>query len=192
MDFIAIPLSYLLKFLYDTIAFQNYGLTIIFFTLVIKIIMLPLTIKQTKSTAKQQELQPEIAKLQKRYKNDKEKLNKEMMKFYKENNFNPASGCLPLLVQFPILISLYWIVLEPIKFLLQYHKIYGGNEKRMLLRKISGVPLGDMKADIGALSSFSKDDSAFNANDQLIYNKSQFIDENGNFILKNVAMQEKN
>ncbi|NGU17125.1 membrane protein insertase YidC, partial [Clostridium perfringens] len=71
--------------------------------------LLPLNIKQTRSQQKMQEIQPEIAKLQKKYKNNPEKAQQEMMKLYKENNVNPMSGCLPLLIQMPILFALYYV-----------------------------------------------------------------------------------
>ncbi len=118
LDFIAYPLGKFLLFIYNTVAFNNYGLAIIFFTILVKLALLPLTLKQYKSSAKMQELQPIISDIQKRYKDDKEKLNQEMMKVYQENNYNPASGCLPLLVQMPILITLYWVIVQPLKFML--------------------------------------------------------------------------
>lgn len=118
LDFIARPLGQFLLFIYNTIAFHNYGLAIIVFTILVKLVLLPLTVKQYKSSAKMQELQPLIQDVQKKYKNDKEKLNQEMMKVYQENNYNPAGGCLPLLVQMPILISLYWVIVQPLKFML--------------------------------------------------------------------------
>lgn len=74
-DFIGRLLGPVLYFIYNTIAFHNYGLSLILFTILIKAALLPLTMKQLKSTQKMQELQPEINKLQQRYKNDKEKLN---------------------------------------------------------------------------------------------------------------------
>lgn len=118
LDFIARPLGEFLLFIYNTLAFHNYGLAILIFTLVVKLGLLPLTVKQYRSSAKMQELQPLIQETQKKYKDDKEKLNQEMMKVYQENNYNPAGGCLPLLVQMPILISLYYVVIQPLKFLL--------------------------------------------------------------------------
>jgi YidC/Oxa1 family membrane protein insertase len=118
LDFIAGPLGHFLLFIYNTVAFHNYGLAILFFTFIVKLVLLPLTVKQYKSSAKMQELQPLIQEVQKRYKNDKEKLNQEMMKVYQENNYNPAGGCLPMLVQMPILISLYWVIIQPLKFML--------------------------------------------------------------------------
>ncbi len=87
----------------------NYGWAIIIFTILIRLIIFPLTIKQLQSAAKTQELQPKLAEIQERYKNDKEKLGQEQMKLYKEEGVNPFGGCLPLLVQMPILISLYYI-----------------------------------------------------------------------------------
>lgn len=117
MDFIAIPLGKFMLFIYNTIAFHNYGLAIIIFTILVKLALLPLTLKQLKSSGKMQELQPLIADIQKRYKDDKEKMNQEMMKVYQEHHYNPAGGCLPLLIQMPILITLYWVIIQPIKFM---------------------------------------------------------------------------
>lgn len=118
LDFIARPLGQFLNFIYNTIAFGNYGLAIIVFTLFIKAVLLPLTIKQYRSTARMQEVQPMIQEIQKRYKNDKEKLNQELMKVYQENKVNPAGGCLPVLVQMPILLSLYWVISKPLHYML--------------------------------------------------------------------------
>lgn len=92
---------------------QNYGLAIIAFTIVVKVFLLPLALKQTNSMKRMQEIQPKLQALQQKYKNDKQKLNEKMMELYKEYNYNPASGCLPLLVQFPILIGLFRVLQNP-------------------------------------------------------------------------------
>lgn len=118
LDVICIPLGKFLYFIYNTLGFHNYGLAIIIFTVVVKLVLLPLTLKQYKSTTKMQAIQPQLQEIQKRYKNDKEKLNQEMMKLYTENGVNPAGGCFPLLIQMPILISLYWVIVQPLKFML--------------------------------------------------------------------------
>ncbi len=129
LDFIARPLGKLLYFIYNSFHFLDgsnnyvgiaiaYGLSIIIFTLVIKTCLLPLTLKQYKSTAKMQKVQPQIKEVQERHKNDKEKLNAELMKVYKENDVNPAGGCLPLLIQMPIIFTLYWVIVQPMKFML--------------------------------------------------------------------------
>lgn len=85
----------------------SYGLAIIFFTVIIRILLLPLSIKQTKSQAKMQEIQPEIKKVQDKYKNDPQKSQQEVMKLYKEHGANPLSGCLPLIIQMPVLFAMY-------------------------------------------------------------------------------------
>lgn len=133
-DFIARPLGKFLFFIYNNITFGNYGWAIILFTIIIKFALLPLTIKQLKSTARTQELQPQLQELQKRYKNDKEKLNQELMKFYQENNYNPAGGCLPLVVQLPILFSLFWVISRPLTYMLGKTK-----EQIELLKETAGI-----------------------------------------------------
>lgn len=87
----------------------SYGLAIILMTLIIRIILLPLNIKQTKSSIVMSELQPETKKIQEKYKNDPQRAQQEMMKLYKERGANPLSGCLPMLIQWPIFIALYYV-----------------------------------------------------------------------------------
>jgi len=101
-------------FLYNSIGFHNFGLTIIFFTLIIKLALMPLTIKSQKSTSEMNAIQPEVKKIQEKYKNDKEKQNAEIQKLYKENNVSCMGGCLPMLFQFPILIALYSVLRRPL------------------------------------------------------------------------------
>lgn len=117
LDFIAIPIGQFLLFIYNTVAFHRYGLAIIILTIIIRLLLLPLTVKQYSSTLKMQEIQPKIQEIQKRYKNDKEKLNEELMKFYQENNVNPAGGCLPLVIQMPIIIALYNVIQRPLRYM---------------------------------------------------------------------------
>lgn len=112
------PMGYIIKFIYNVV--QNYGLAIILFTIIIKAVILPLTLKSQRSMAKQQKIQPLLTELQKKYANDKEKLNKEMLKLYKDNDINPASGCLPLLLQFPIIIGLYQVISKPLSFIVNF------------------------------------------------------------------------
>ncbi|MEN6314425.1 MAG: YidC/Oxa1 family membrane protein insertase [Clostridiaceae bacterium] len=116
-DIIAGPMGAVLKFIYDHIAFQNYGIAIILFTVGIKSLMLPLTIKQVQSTSKMGVLQPQMQEIQKKYKDDKEKQSAELMKLYQENKVSPAGGCLPLLIQMPVLFSLYYVISQPLKYM---------------------------------------------------------------------------
>jgi YidC/Oxa1 family membrane protein insertase len=108
MDFLYQIFGFLLLQLYNLI-----GVSIIVFTIIVKLLLLPLNIKQTKSMKDMQRLQPELQKLNKKYKNNKEKLNEETLKLYKVFKVNPAAGCLPLLLQFPILIGLYGTLRAP-------------------------------------------------------------------------------
>lgn len=98
-------LARLLEVLYSFWPF--YGGSIVLFTLVIMLALTPLTFKSTRSMLAMQALQPEMKKLQNRYKDDRQKLNEEMMKFYKENKISPLGGCLPMLVQLPVFFIVY-------------------------------------------------------------------------------------
>ena len=111
MNIIAEPLSRLLHIVYNAVG--NYGIAIIIFTIIVKLVMIPLTIKQTKSMKNMQEIQPKIKEIQKKYANDKEKMNEKVMALYKEHNVNPFGGCLPLLIQFPIIIGLFTVLRQP-------------------------------------------------------------------------------
>ena len=86
---------------------HDYGFAIILLTVAIRVILLPLTIKQTKSMYELQRIQPKIKELQDKHKNDKEKLQEETLKFYQENKVNPFGGCLPMLLQMPIFFALF-------------------------------------------------------------------------------------
>jgi YidC/Oxa1 family membrane protein insertase len=88
----------------------SWAWSIIALTVIVRIILVPLTVKQTRSMQAMQRLQPEMKKLQEKYKNDRQKLNQEMMAFYKENKVNPFGSCLPLVLQLPIFFSLFLVL----------------------------------------------------------------------------------
>ena len=98
-------LKFCLEILHKII--KNWGVCIVVLTVILKILLFPLSIKQSKSTQKMQELQPQLQAIQSKYANDKQKLQVETQKIYQEAGYNPASGCLPLVFQFLILISMY-------------------------------------------------------------------------------------
>ncbi|MDZ4763684.1 MAG: YidC/Oxa1 family membrane protein insertase [Chloroflexota bacterium] len=105
MDFILNPFVTLLTFFYSI--FNDMVLSIIVFTVLIKMLTYPLTAQQLRSTQKMQKIQPEMKRLQEKYKNDREKLSQEQMALYKVYGVNPVGGCLPLFIQFPIFLALY-------------------------------------------------------------------------------------
>ncbi|GAB4279690.1 MAG: hypothetical protein Kow0056_13190 [Coriobacteriia bacterium] len=88
----------------------DYGVAIILLTVVLRILMIPLTVKQTRSMHELQRIQPKIKEIQKKYKDDKQKQNEELMKFYQENSINPFGGCLPLLIQMPVFLALFGVL----------------------------------------------------------------------------------
>mgnify|MGYP000261420540 FL=1 len=114
-QFFANIFGYVLNFINNFVG--NYGLAIILFTVLIKIIMLPLSIKQQRTMKKSAKLQEQIKVLQFKYKNDPEKLNREMMDLYKKENMNPFSGCLSTIVQFILLISIFYMVRCPLTYM---------------------------------------------------------------------------
>jgi len=112
-DIIAKPLLLSLKFFYKYIG--NYGLAIILITIIIKILFWPLANKSFKSMKGMQNIQPEIAKLKEQYKDNKEEFAKQQMALYKQYNVNPLGGCLPMLLQIPVFISLYRVLADSIE-----------------------------------------------------------------------------
>ncbi len=114
-EFFANIFGYLLGFLYNII--NNYGLAIIVFSVIIKIILLPLSIKQQRTLKKSSELQEKMKTIQFKYKNNPEKLNQEMMNLYKSENMSPFSGCITAIVQFILLISIFFLVKSPLTYM---------------------------------------------------------------------------
>jgi len=102
----------------------NLGVAIILLTILVMLILFPLTAKQAKSMLAMQRVQPEIKRLQAKYKNDRQKLNEEMMKFYKENQINPLAGCLPLVIQLPVFFALYRTLRSAYKYVPVKSKLY--------------------------------------------------------------------
>lgn len=115
MSAIMTVLGWILTFLYDIV--NNYGIAIIVFTLLVKLILFPIEIKQRRSMAKTQKIQPLLNEVQKKYANDKEKLNQETMKLYQKYGISPMSGCLPMLIQLPIIFSLFYVVRKPLIYM---------------------------------------------------------------------------
>lgn len=104
----------ILAFFYGLV--PNLGVSIILLTFLIMAALFPLTAKQAKSMIEMQRVQPELKKLQAKYKNDRQKMNEEVMKFYQEHKINPIAGCLPLVAQMPIFIALYNVIRTPFRY----------------------------------------------------------------------------
>ena len=93
------------------------GLAIILLTIAVRLLLLPLSIKQTRSMREMQRIQPEVKKIQQKHKGDRQKMNEEMMALYKEHGVNPFGGCAPLLLQFPVLIALFYVIRTPLAYM---------------------------------------------------------------------------
>ena len=115
MGLIAKPIGYLLAFIYRLVG--NYGISLIILTVIVKLVLYPMYAKQIKSTANMSDMSEKSKEIQKRYANDREKMNEEMQKLYAESGFNPMSGCLPMLIQFPIIMGLFALLRNPMKYM---------------------------------------------------------------------------
>lgn len=102
-------LAWLLRHLHETIGL-SWGWSIVALTVIVRVALVPLMVRQIHSMQRMQAHLPEMKAIQQRYKGDRQRLNEELMKFYKENDINPAASCLPLVVQFPIFIALYFVL----------------------------------------------------------------------------------
>lgn len=114
-EFLANLFGYLLSFLYNIV--NNYGIAIILFTLIIKLLLLPLSIKQQKTMRKSAKMQEKMKVIQFKYKNDTEKMNQEMMNLYKTEKMSPFSGCLTAIIQLLLLLSIFYLVKSPITYM---------------------------------------------------------------------------
>lgn len=138
LDFLAVPMGKLVKLIYDVVSVADskylsaYAISIIISTILFKFIVLPLTLKQTKSMKKMQELNPRIKELQEKYGKDPQTLQRKQMELYKEVNYSPFSGCLPLLIQFPILISFFYVIQQPVKYVFEDQLMFDTINKAFL------------------------------------------------------------
>lgn len=125
LDFLGSIIAYPFRWI-DSIS-PNYVVTLILFAIFMKIVLFPFSIKQQKNSIKQAKLRPYETIIRKKYAGrtdnvSKQKMNEEIMQLYQKENFNPASGCLPMLIQLPILFALYQVIIKPATFLLRFPK----------------------------------------------------------------------
>jgi YidC/Oxa1 family membrane protein insertase len=130
-----------LVFFHDSVGF-SWGFSIIALTIVVRTALIPLTLKQFKSMQALQRLSPEIKALQAKYKDDRQRLNQEMMKFYQENKVNPFGSCLPLVLQLPVFFSLFYMLRKDLKI-----DICGPEAKILAVAKEAGKSLTSIGCD---------------------------------------------
>ncbi len=124
MGFISELFGYVLNALYNLIS--NYGIAIIIFSVLLRLILIPITIKQQKTMKKSNEMQQEMKNIQAKYKNNPEKLNQETMELYKREGLSPFSGCFTAILQLLIILSVFWLVSQPLTYMkrVQNSEIY--------------------------------------------------------------------
>lgn len=158
--FFANIFGYILNFIYQLV--NNYGLAIIIFSIVLKLIMLPLSIKQQKTMKKSSKIQEKMKQLQFKYKNDPEKLNQEVMKLYKDENMSPFSGCLSSIVQIIILLSVFYLVSSPLTYMKKVDKEQINNYKEQIQQN-DQISKGNYP-EIQIIQHFGKSDEQANIN----------------------------
>jgi len=134
-SFIATPLGYLLDFIYGLVG--HYGISIIIFTLIIRGCLFPLYASQIKGQMKMQEIQPKMQAIQKKYADDREEQGRQMQKLYKDEGYNPMMGCLPLLIQMPILMGLFYLLRNPGMYVEGTSIILASHESFLWLQDLS-------------------------------------------------------
>ena len=115
MGIIAKPVGLLLQWIYKLVG--SYGIALIILTFIVKLVLYPLYAKQIKSTASMQDISEKTQEIQRKYANDKDRMNAEIQKMYTETGFNPMSGCLPMIIQFPIIMGLFALLRNPMKYM---------------------------------------------------------------------------
>lgn len=135
MGIIAVPLGYLLTFIYNFVG--NYGVSLIILTAIVKLVLFPLYVKQIKSTANMQELQPKMQAIQEKYAHDQAKMNEAMQELYSKENFNPLGGCLPMLIQFPIIMGLFALLRNPMKYLRSEDMLFAVHESFLWIKDLA-------------------------------------------------------
>jgi len=162
MYILAEPLAFITRIVYNLI--ENYGATLIIVTILVRVLTIPLTVMSQKSTSKTQLIQPEMQKIQQKYKNDKDKLAIEMQKLYKKHDVNPMGGCLPLIVQMFVLFGFIRVVYDPLRYILQLSVEQINNIKEVVGASASTyqVTLCGMKGVTEQIISLGKEPINFN------------------------------
>lgn len=161
MTVFGLPLGYIMWAMYQIV--HNYGLAIILFTIVTKLLLLPLSIKQQKSTVKMQIIQPKIQEIQNKYKNNPQKMNEELQALYDRENYSMTAGCLPMLIQFPIIFGLLDVVYRPLTHLLHISSAAMAQATEIATGIIGAAATSGYAPEIAIFNSIKADPAAYAA-----------------------------
>ena len=153
MGFIAKPIGYLLQLIYKLVG--NYGISLIILTVIVKLVLYPLYAKQIKSTADMSDMSEKAKEIQNRYANDREKMNEEMQKLYAETGFNPMSGGLPMLIQFPIIMGLFALLRNPMKYMPTETMMFANHESFLWIKDLAQPDLWILPIAAGLATFFA-------------------------------------
>ena len=159
-EIIGIPLGWVMWLCYTLV--RNYGVALILFTLITKALMFPMSLKQQKSNVKMAMVKPKLDNAQKKYANNKEKLNEEMMKIYQEAGYNPMSGCLPLLIQFPILFGVIEVVYKPLTHIVRLSKDVIA-QAQTIAQGIEGITVSAAMPQMAIIDGVNKNSALFSS-----------------------------
>ena len=157
--YIARIFGYLLNHIYSSV--NNYGVAIIIFTILLKIVMLPISINQQKSLKKNAKMQEKVKEIEEKYKNDKTRQSQELMDLYKKENMNPFSGCLSTILQFVIILSIFYLVSSPLTYMKNVDPELLNNYETMI-KEESGENL--RYREIAIIRRMGKEDERVNLN----------------------------
>lgn len=129
------PLGYLLEAIYNIVG--NYGISLIVITVIVKVCLYPLYLKQMKSMAVSTDMQKKMKQLQQKYANDRETLNIKVAELYKEEGFNPASGCLPMIIQMPIIFAIFALLRNPMAYVSNTDMLFAVHESFLWISDLS-------------------------------------------------------
>lgn len=180
MALIGTPLGYIMYVCYLVV--KNYGIALILFTLVTKLILFPLSVKQQKNSARMAKFNPKMEQLRKKYGNNKEKLNEEMMKLYSEENYNPMGSCLPLIVTMVILFGLIDVVYKPLSYIIRMDKteltavteFIENDSNDAFFGKYTNNSYYESRKELYILEAIKKNEKLFTADGQELYFENYF------------------
>lgn len=159
MYILGYPLGLIMRLLYNVL--HSYGWSLILFTILVKLVMVPLSVKQQKSSAKMAVIQPQLQEIQKMYAKNQQKMNEEMQKLYQRENYNPAGGCLPMLITFLVMFGLIDVIYNPMQHILGIDKTVIAQATEIMQNL--GVAFSQYSPQTGIISSLQANPQAYAA-----------------------------
>ncbi len=175
MYILGVPLGFIMRLIYNVL--QNYGLTLVVFTVFVKALMIPLAVKQQKSSAKMAAFRPQLEEIQQKYAKNQQKMSEELQELYQKEGYNPMSGCLPALIQFPIIFGLYDVIYKPMTHILHLGDAVIEQAKEIAL-DLGSIAANAYSVEPSIISAVQNNPDAFSALGNDVITKIQGLDLN--------------